>query len=275
MNNNCLTHFGLFSLLVTWTFTCIANPLTADGLESEAQRLAQVRRLVKAELNPRPADSNDKYRQPGTTAPTCSVMLQDLIAGKFKAIEPVQIRRQYDPTVFEQTQNSKKVQELRGFPKANTEKLRFCAGPEQEKKIQGVEDRFFLGFDFLSGLPPYRIYRLPRSVNPYQDSHFLYWSVYDKEIGKGSPYVWVNLDTCKPVLGPLGNSFGTPSGNGTTGIGAESIALYGGKFTYLVAKAGSGFSLQHFEPAGVRVLGDPASSTRCAWMTYPEKLFTK
>lgn len=275
MRNNLITRFGLISLLVISAMHCAANPLQADGFESEAQRLEQVRRLIKSELNPRPADLNDKYRQPGSTAPTCSAMLQDLMAGKFKAIEPVQIRTREDTSDTGKGESPiTQPDALRGFPKRTTEKLRFCAGPEQEKKIQGVEDRFFLGFDFFAGSPPYRVYRLSKTVNPYLDSDFVYWASPNPNPGySGWRYTWVNLDICKTVFG-TSTSYSTAQEKERPGGNAQAIAIYGGKFTYVEAHKQSNLLIESFEPNSFHANTGGVSQI-CRWNTYPETTITK
>lgn len=250
------------------------STLNGYGYEREAQRLDAVRALIASELAPRPAKTNDQYRQEGTTAPSCNAMLQDLLAGKYQAIEPVQIRDKHDPTVREQFLDSTEVQELHGFPRVTTEKLRFCASAEAEEKFQGIKDRFFLGFDVSVGAPPFRVYRLPDSANPYRDMDFVYWSVPKTGSGYRQDYHWVNLNHCKTVFGPqtsytAGEEKKSPQEN------AQAIALYRGKFSYLEVHKGYAFSIQHLEPASVRSDSTDRLGTYCRWAIYPETTTNK
>lgn len=248
--------------------------LNGYGYETEAQRLDAVRALIASERSPRPAKTNDQYRQDGTTAPSCNAMLQDLLAGKYQAIEPMQIRDKHDPTVREQSLDSIEVQELHGFPRVTTAKLRFCASAEAEEKFHGIEDRFFLGFDVFAGAPPFRVYRLPDAANPYRDMDFVYWSVPKTGSGYRQDYHWVNLNHCKTVFG-LQTSYSAGEEKESPRTNAQAIALYRGKFSYLEAHKGYVFSIQHLEPASVRSDSTDRLGTHCRWATYPETTTNK
>lgn len=265
----------VWALLAIVALPHLALAQLVNGFETEAQRLEAVRRLIATEPMPRPAETNDNYRQSGTTAPTCNALLQDLLAGKYKAIEPVQIRTREDWRNKDLGDPpSWQTQALNGFPKSTTKKLRYCASEEAAEKFKGIEAQFFFGFDSIGGPPPYRVYRLPVEVNPYPDAHFLYWTNYNAIDGHGSPYVWVNLDSCKPVFGAQAKSFDVTQG-GNSLSRAQAIAQYRGKFTYLEAEKGLGFSIQHLEPGSIRADTVQRLGTHCSWATYPETPITK
>ena len=257
--------------LAAWPDIALAQ--SKQGFETEAKRLNTVRKLIASESMPRPAAINDQYRQRGTTAPACNVLLQDLLVGKYKAIEPVQIRATGDPTYFDQRQSPEvnRVEGLRGFSRATTDKLRYCASEEAAEKLKDV-GRFFFGFDHFAGEPPYRVYRLSPVVNPYPDSDFAYWSA--PNIQGGWTYSWVNLDVCKPVWGTQ-TYYSTTQDKEWPGGNAQALALYRGKFTYLEAHKGFGFSIQHLEPGSIRADTVQRLGTHCSWATYLEKPIAK
>ncbi|EJL83978.1 hypothetical protein PMI15_02394 [Polaromonas sp. CF318] len=266
---NPVTQLSLVMVLSSLANFCLANTPQVGGYESEAQRLEQVRRLIKEELKPRPADSNDRYRQANSPAPKCSVMLQDLIAGKFKAIEPVQIRVREDILNTGKAESpSRTVDPLRGFPKHSTEKLNFCASSEAAEKFKGIEGRFFFGFSLMDGAPPYRVYKLSNAINPYSNSDFVYWSSPDLPQDKGWQYTWIDLGACKPVFKPS-TSYSTNQEKERPGGNAQALTLYSGKFTYVEAHKKSDFLIEYFEPGSIRS-GVGGRRQICRWNTFPE-----
>jgi len=130
--------------------------------------------------------------------------------GIFVPIEPVVvISHNYPPSIYENELDSREdssgrtmrliqataVKKLIG--EGLDSSLRQCAvteplGDERKAKV------LFNGLDDLSGAPPYRIYILPKNLNPFPSSDMLYWSEYLPKIATGRKgYTWINLNSCE------------------------------------------------------------------------------
>jgi hypothetical protein len=252
-------------------------PLTArsteqPAYETEAQRLERVRTIISQEKSRRL--KGYQYRQENSTAPSCEVMLDDLLNNRgFEPVEPVAVLNHNYPlrspfleeklSPEEEQQAQAAEDKMRPFL---TKSLQQCAKAEAD----GDERRaraLFNAFNYAAGVPPFRVYLLPEKINPFPDSNLMYWSEYAKKTGKGGEgYSWVNLKDCEHTWGVRDlSSLGVksdPKGQ------VAALTNYRDKLVVWVVSRGFRFEAQHYEP---NYQDKVKAGTTCAWTTYPEE----
>lgn len=165
---------------------------------SEAERVRRVRELIRAG-KPRFAwpDSPSRLAE---GRPYCTRLMTDFLSGVgVQPIEPVTILLERSVTPLD-TKNwvplsaIKRVPGTRRLDPSFSKAIERCATADA-----GNFDRFY---QLDVGAPPYRIYRLSRSINPMPDAELVYWSEYSPKWPEGRDgYTWVDLNACTEVLG--------------------------------------------------------------------------
>lgn len=200
-----------FAKLGLWLLCCLIAPhsmaqsLDKPAIETEAQQLEAIRSLIREEKSMRLEGHSQGI--PGSNAPFCKKMLTDLLANKgFKAIEPVAILNHEYPVLSPDqgpVQRSewlvKKLMDIadKQLGKTLVEGLNQCATAEahgDERRARNL----FTAFSDWAGAPPYRVYVLPKKLNPFPDNQLIYLSEFVAETGLGKEsYSWVNLKVCE------------------------------------------------------------------------------
>lgn len=248
----------------------ISQSISRQPIETEAQRLDAVRALIREEKSRRLVGDPDG--KPKNTAAFCTAMLGDLLGKRgFKAIEPVAVL-DFEYPVWD-----------RDLPKTERDGREQIAartlGPYLTKSLQRCADvqegsvARFSGFHQIVGAPPYRAYVLPKSLNPFPKSKFVYWSEYVEKLGSGRKgYSWVNLDICEHTDGTSNQGMASlrvkndPNGQKT------ALTIYQGKLAVWDVWRGQSFTVEQIEP---KYESWNKSRINCTWATYPEKLISK
>ena len=169
---------------------------------SEAERVRRIRDLIRAG-NPR------FFYSPSHLAegrPYCSRLMTDLLRGiGVQPIEPVTILLEPSVTPLD-TKNWVPLSDIKRVPGSRR------LDPSFSKAIErcATENAGNLGrfYQFDVGSPPYRVYRLSRSINPVPDAELVYWSEYSPESHEGRKgYTWVDLKDCTEVFGTSATTF--------------------------------------------------------------------
>lgn len=257
----------------------ILAPLTAQSAEqqeyeTEAQRLERVRTIISQEKSRRLKER--QYLQVNSTAPSCEVMLDDLLSNRgFEPLEPVAVFNHNYPLrspfleerlPLEEEQQAQAAEEKMGSFLANS--LQKCAKVQAE----GDEERartLFNAFNYAAGAPPFRVYQLPEGVNPFPESKLIYWSEYLRESNKGRKgYSWVDLDSCEHTWGISGltdSSSLEKDPHGQVGV----LTVYEGRLVSWVVSRGFRFEAGYYD---YYYPGNVKAGASCAWVTYPEHL---
>ena len=247
----------------------ISQSIRGQPLETEAQRLEAVRTLIREEKSRRLVGDPDG--KPKSTAAFCTAMLGDLLSKKgFKAIEPVAVLNfeypVWDRDLPKTERDERERIATRKLGPFLTKSLQRCADVQE-----GSETRFS-GFQQIFGAPPYRAYVLPKSLNPFPESKFVYWSEYLEKLGSGRKgYSWVNLDSCEHTSGTFGPTDSLRLKNNPRGETA-ALTSYRGKLVAWSVSHKQSFFADHFEP---KYKTPMKSRIICHWATYPEESVKK
>lgn len=246
------------------------SKVLADGAkQSEAQRLSTVRKLVREEPSVR---FHKLSRSPGSPALDCTDMLNALLSNRgLKPIEPsvildhdhLPVDRSWLPPSLERDKGS--AEEAANEQRLGRElaaKIRWCASePEQ---LGGRHAGYFDGFSFLVGAPPYRIYELPKELNPYPQADLFFWASYEPVNHHGGKFSWVDLQQCSYVSGA--NAVSSPDQASNRQDHQVAISQYKmGIAIWSVAPRFS-FEAQYWRPAANQ---EPAVNQVCSWSTFP------
>ncbi len=243
--------------------------------ETEAERLERVREIIKAEQRREPLEYVP--RPNNSTAPSCEVMLDDLMKGKgFSAIEPIAVfdheypswnmRLSYFPPPDQLKQAEEDAKLLGPLLAASLQRCSLAEAEGNEERAKAL----FLGLDEWVGKPPFRLYVLPDWLTPFSSSNFLYWSEYGEELGHGREgYSWVDMDSCEHVGGiqaltqskfllddPLGQQ--------------AALAVYKNHLVAWKVSRGYMFALDYYENRSDLISDEAVSRNRtlCAWASY-------
>ncbi len=243
--------------------------------ETGAERLERVREIIKAEQRRDPSQYN--HRPENSTAPSCEVMLDDLMKGKgFSAIEPIAVfdheypswnmRLSYFPPPDQLKQAEEDTKLLGPLLAASLQRCSLAEAEGNEERAKAL----FLGLDEWVGKPPFRLYVLPDWLTPFSSSNFLYWSEYGEELGHGREgYSWVNLDDCQHIGGI--RALTQAQWLRTDPFGQISaLAVYRGHLVGWKVSRGRRFELEYYESRSELSRDDGVSrdGTYCAWRSY-------
>lgn len=210
ITSNCATGavlgFFLFGLMVVEAAQ--AGSSGSSAIEAEAKRLKVVRELVRREAAT--GVTNTEFSTPGTKGPDCKQMLGDLLAGRgFRAIEPVAVLPyDYYPINRSWPNDQSEQKTIEAQEQVNekllgnelTQKIKWCASEPTE--LGGRHLEYFEGLHPPNGMAPYRIYKLPNSINPLPRAELFFWaSSGPKGQGYGGHFSWVDLTVCSYVGG--------------------------------------------------------------------------
>ena len=247
----------------------ISQSIRGQPIETEAQRLEAVRTLIREEKSRRLVGDPDG--KPKSTAAFCTAMLGDLLSKRgFKAIEPVAVLNfeypVWDRDLPKIERDGREQIAARTLGPYLTKSLQRCADVQE-----GSETRFS-GFSEIVGVPPYRTYVLPKSLNPFPKSKFMYWSEYSEKLGSGRKgYSWVNLDSCEHTSGTAVYTDSLRLRNDPKGQ-MSALTVYHGKLVAWDMARNFVFGAEQIEP---KYESPMKSLTLCRWATYPEEINKK
>lgn len=230
--------------------------------ETEEQRLDVVRIIIGHEKIRR---FEYEYRQKNSTAPSCDVMLDDLLNNReHQPIEPVAVLNHQYPLSL----NEDLSEEEEALKKSIDEQM----GPMLVKALnrcwkaeaEGDEERarvLFTAFHEPGLEPPIRLYVLPDAISPFPDSKLLFLAYTSKRLG----YSWVNLNKCENSWGisypPISSLERDPEKV------TSALAIYRGRLVAWVVAKNFLFKVEHYEPD---YHGNVKAGTLCEWAAYPK-----
>lgn len=270
-NKQCKLISGCI-LLVLSTFSMFSNSKEFK-YETEEYRLAQVREIIQSEK--RRDLSAHTYKQENSTAPSCEVMLNDLMRGKgFTPIEPLTIFNHSYPnwnmnvSILPSTDKLKEAEEdSKPLGPFLASSLQRCSVAEAEGDLERAR-LLFSGVNQLIGNPPYRIYSLPEEINPFPFSRLLYWSEYDESTGKGRKgYSWVDLDSCQHTSGIQALTQSQKLRDDPQGQVA-ALTSYNNRLVGWKVSRGFKIELEHYENYTPGSKGESMPGTKCTWTTF-------
>ncbi len=235
--------------------------------ETEAQRLDAVRALISREKYHR----FSSYEVPEYKATFCKNTLNDLLKNKgFTAIEPLATLNFYYPDWETnlpddiKKQNEKTAEMKLGSTAFND--IKRCSSAEANGDLEKGKV-LFNGFTPFVGDPPYRVYQLPASENPFKESKLIYWSEFNEKLARGREgYSWVNLDVCEHTHGlTIAYSDSIQIKNDPQGR-VEALTKYRGKIVAWSVSRNFDFQAHSIDPKYKNLT---ASQIICRWSTYP------
>jgi hypothetical protein len=255
------------AVLALWTSVAVAegthpaapqSPSSQVPQPSEAQRLTQLRELVRSERLPRlsPLSGNPEL---------CQGLLDDLLHEReFRPIEPVAVITRNYPRFRERSPAQDNG--LDALSTGVQAKLRRCAAQE----AHGDERRarvLFNGLDSFAGLPPYRIYDGIRiTSDASKRPEIVYWSEYDAGTGFGREgYSAVDLTRCEHTHRlPVQTSSRELRLDRTSH--AAALTTHDGNVAVWQGLRGVDFEVDVFRRAAQ---GAPSPELVCSWATFP------
>ena len=247
-SENRLWRCGLLCVSLIISTEMLASGAEIQGRETEAARLESLRSLIRQE----PSGKLSVFSNPKLPPPNCAQMLQGLLSGNaFAPIEPTE--------VVDEVEDS-------GGP------WRYCGNAEADgDEVRAA--KLFKSFSVETGGAPFRIYKLPKAIDPHPEADLFFLTQTQSSSYRGQrsgrTVNWVNLANCEYVE-RVGN-FSEWQYEANPGGHQAALTKYGNSFVVWSVAQRFGYRAIYLNPRGAKKLeADHSSAQVCSWSTVAE-----